>query len=211
MTGVRPSPRYRIGGHLTFKRVSRLSHGRQARLTNKSRLGEDSRGGRFRPCFPTHVFSRLQRKPIARWLAVGLRSGADVAVRRAVTVSKIMKDTTDSTTTDVQLTEHDLSEHRGPFDAFDGWVFQVSNEESQDGGGELTRLTDLTPTEMGVYVASARPHPHPHPLGLLPAPLTTAVKSVKSVKPQDGEGWFSPPCRQTGCQFDGNAETGVVA
>ncbi len=122
-----------------------------------------------------------------------------------------MKDTTDSTTTDVQLTEDDLSEHRGPFDAFDGSISQVSNEKPRDGRGDLTRLTDLTPTEMGVYVASARPHPHPHPLGLLPTPLTTAVKSVKSVKPQDGEGVISPPCRQTGCQFDGNAEIGVVA
>ena len=211
MTGVRRSFRCRQRAHLMFKRMSWLLLGRQARLTNKSRLGETSRGGRFRPFVPTHGFSRLRRKPIAHRLAEGLRSGADVAVRRAVTVSKIMKDTTDSTTTDVQLTEHDLPEHRDLFDAFDGSIFQVSNGKSQDGARGLTRLTDLTPTEMGVYVASARSHPHPHPLGLLPAPLATAVKSVKSVKPQDGEGWFSPPCRQTGCQFDGNAEIEVVA
>lgn len=99
------------------------------------------------------------------------------------------------------------------FDAFDGWVSQVSNAKAQDCEGRLTRLTDLTVVEMGVYVPRQRPRARARSRspGLLPAPLTTAVKSVKSVKPQDGKGWFSPPCRQTGCQFDGSASAGVVA
>lgn len=106
-----------------------------------------------------------------------------------------------------------LFEQRELFDAFDGGYFQVSNEKTQACGGELTRLTDLTVREMGVYVARQRPpaRARSRSLALLPAPLTTAVKSVKSVKPQDGGGWFSPPCRQTGCQFDGSASAEVVA
>ena len=38
------------------------------------------------------------------------------------------------------------------FDAFDTKKCKLSNEKTQYGAGYLTRLTDLTPNEMGVYV-----------------------------------------------------------
>lgn len=98
-----------------------------------------------------------------------------------------------------------------PFDAVDTASSEASNGKSQDSGRGLTRLTDLTAIEMGVHVPGAHARPRPRSRALLSTPLTTAVKSVKSVKPQDGKGVFSPPCRQTGCQFDGSVASGVVA
>ncbi len=103
MTCVVRSRRYRKEGHLTFKRMSWIRLGTQTELTNTTRLGETSRGGRFRPIVPNLGFSRLQRKPIARWLAVGLRNEADVTVRRAVTDSNYMTATTDTADLDEEL------------------------------------------------------------------------------------------------------------
>ena len=49
------------------------------------------------------------------------------------------------------------------FDGFDTPNFETSNQKTRDGTGELTDLTDLTPREMGVYVAPARAHLRPLP------------------------------------------------
>lgn len=128
---------------------------------------------------------------------------------------------TTASTTD---TANDLDKHcragsrifslfAGAFDTVDGTILEVSNAKVAYCGGELTHLTDLTVNRMGVYVppARARSRPPARPLGLLPTPSADGVKSVKSVKSQDVSGVISPPCRQTRCQFDGNAGSGVVA
>lgn len=63
------------------------------------------------------------------------------------------------------------------FDAFDTWKLWVSNQKSQDGGANLTRLTHLTPNRRGcTWRASASARACSH------TPLSVGVKSVKSVK-----------------------------
>jgi len=77
----------------------------------------------------------------------------------------------------------------GQFDAFDTAISQVSNRKTPYAKGELTRLTDLTVSERGgTYRSPARPRPPAHVL--THPPLSTTVKSVKSVKSQDGKGVF---------------------
>jgi hypothetical protein len=166
--------------------------------------------------FSVTVVSRPGFKKIAFPQEASLRTGAGVVGRRASTeVQSIMQpDTNDGFEFDEQprLTDDLLYSHEA-FDGVDSWNSQASNRKPHDGEGVLTCLTDLTPREMGVYVppTSARPPARPRPRGCSHTISTNAVKSVKRVKSQDREGVFSPPCRQTGCQFDGSADSGVVA
>jgi hypothetical protein len=100
------------------------------------------------------------------------------------------------------------------FDAFDTAHFWVSNGKTQDGSNHLTRLTDLTVTEMGVYVPGVRPLAlaRSRSPAALPTCLSRTVKSVKSVNcPTPSGGFRFTLNRQPWCQFDGTDDSGVAA
>ena len=80
-----------------------------------------------------------------------------------------------------QMTTSFNTADRTRFDAFDTQNGLVSNEKSQDGGANLTHLTDLTSNRRGcTWRASAGARAAA--LGLVDTPPSVGVKSVKSVK-----------------------------
>jgi len=168
---------------LTIKRQPSVNQPTQTRLRNETRLRNrgtlgDPICGRVNPraLSRTPLFLSRRCKSTASRLAGRLRIAADVDLRRRAFANQhiTMRERNDNTTTDAQMfdlqrddqLDHDLSNHPQRFDAFDGSDFQPSNEKTRDGGGELTRLTDLTANEKGVYVADTRPHPRPGAPGL---------------------------------------------
>jgi len=150
-----------------------------------------------------------QRCPSSSGSATHRPTSLDV---RRSSSSTSMTNTSDEPTT--STTDQDEQLATAAVDAFDTGLSQVSNGETQDGRDHLTRLTDLTVVEKGVYVPGVRPLAlaRSRSPAALPTYLSSAVKSVKSVNPPASSGGFRFTVnRQPWCQFDGNAHTGVVA
>lgn len=194
-------------GKQPFKSNQSVAESTTARLRNKHRLAETSGRATPRRTLNKSGFCWLRLRPFESGGAVGL-SGADRAADWAVAASKMMK----TGQSDLQYSARYSNRPQTiQFYAFYGTKNQPSNGKSRDGRDHFTHFTDFTVNEKGVYVASACARPRSRPLGLIPTPLSRGVKSVKSVKPQEGEGWFSPPRCKTGCKIYGSRDSGVVA
>ncbi len=201
-------------GFKSYRAIHRARANEVTHLRNGPLGREDSFGRGPLDRVPVEAVSRRPTvNPSFDQVAVDAGVGAAGDRRRGVSENtKMESDRISPAVESGPTNEQQLS--GGEVDAFDAFTEQPSNEKSPHSGGQLTRLTDLTVREKGVYVTGARlraARALGRPLGYLPTPPTTAVKSVKSVKPQYGEGWFSPPCRQTWCQIDGKLFTGVAA
>lgn len=206
-------------GRLTFK-TERRKETRKARLRNKHPA--EGSGGVGSPPVGLGHLSLLapERKVIAARSAAAPCILAGVSRRRALCeVSKTMEPDNSGQISEceeqLRLYSDDLlpssPDEEQRVDAFDTQICQPSNGKSTDDGGGLTRLTDLTGNEKGVYVAGTRSHPRPGAPGLytsLPfrsrqirqirqtarrrrreigAFRPPGVKSVKSTPVSDGE------------------------
>jgi len=193
MTRVR-----RRGGasRLTFISAGWKVFCRQARL-HTQRPREDA--GRSVPphWLDTYVFSGSDLKSIDAAVAASVLYGAFVSRRRALSeVIPQMQDETSahSSEFDVQLRLYpddllpnslDVEER---IDAFDGQLFQLSNEKPTDCRGELTRLTDLTANRKGVHVARARPRPRSRAPGLCTS-LPFRPRQIRQIRQTARQRW----------------------